>query len=540
MTTEPVVKEAGSGRPGGSGEGGYFTRQSSGLVRGISLSSAVVLNLSFIGIVQALLAVTLIPSSFPGANPAIVTLITAVAMIAPYAMYGLFTRLMPRSGGDYVFVSRSLGPWLGLAASVNVTLWYVAAIAYLTFLIPQTALPTALGSIGVIADSDTLVTWSSDLLLDGWTFLFAGGAILLLFVSASVRLNWTLRVARVLFGLAALGVVVSIVVLLFNGRDDFVSAVAAFGGDYDQIVAAADIDTSFDLGDTLLATTLAFFSLGFGIATAYTGGELRSSRQTAVRGMLLALAAAALAMVIAFGLASRVMGNDFLGAATILSTAGDEAYPFGVGSNFFFFVAMLADSTIIAALLGIAFVAAAAALCVPVFLIASRSIFAWSFDRLVPSALSEVNPRTRSPLRANLIVLAVAFAYLALMVFGSADFTTILFTQVLGLLGTFMLVALAGAALPFRRPELYRAGGVERRVLGLPLLTVVSLIAFGIYLFFTITLATQDVLAANSSVGIKALIVIAVVALVAYPLSYVVNKQRGLDLSLANRTLPPE
>jgi len=518
----------------------FFTRQSSGLVRGISLGSSVVLNLSFIGIVQAVLAVTLIPSSFPGANPAIVTLITAVMMLAPYAMYGLFTRLMPRSGGDYVFVSRALGPWAGLAASLNVTLWYVAAIAYLTFLIPTAALPSALGSIGVIADSSTLTGWSEDLLRDGWTFAFAGAAILLIFLSASVRLNWTLRVARGLFGLAALGVVICIVVLLFNGRDDFVGAVSAFGGNYDDIVAAGAIDTSFDLGDTLLATTLAFFSLGFGIATAYTGGELRSSQQTAVRGMLYALAIAAAAMVIAFALAGRVMGNDFLGSATILSTAGDEAYPFGVGSNLFFFVSMLADSTIIAALLGIAFVAAAAALCIPVFLIASRSIFAWSFDRIVPEGLSHVDPRTRSPLRANLLVVVVAFAYLALMVFGSADFTTILFTQVLGLLGTFLLVSLAGALLPYRRRDLYDQGGSDRRVLGLPVLTFVSVIAFAIYAFFTIVLATQDVLAANSSVGIKALIVIAVASLAAYPVSYLVNRSRGLDLSLANRTLPPE
>jgi hypothetical protein len=111
---------------------------------------------------------------------------------------------------------------------------------------------------------------------------------------------------------------------------------------------------------------------------------------------------------------------------------------------------------------------------------------------------------------------------------------------VLGLLGTFMLVSLAGAVLAFRRPDLYTQGATERRVLGLPLLTVVSLIAFAIYAFFTVVLATQDVLAANSSVGIKALIVVAVVALIAYPLSYLINKSRGLDLSLANKTLPPE
>lgn len=519
---------------------GFFTRQSSGLVRGISLSSSVVLNLSFIGIVQAVLAITLIPSSFPGASPVLAVIITAVAMLAPYMMYGLFTRLMPRSGGDYVFVSRALGPWAGLAASVNVTLWYVAAIAYLTFLIPTAALPTALGSIGVIADSSTLLTWSADLLEDGWTLLFAGASIVLIFVASSIKLSWTLGVARILFGLAALGVVLCIVVMLFNGRDEFVGAVAAFGGDYDQIVKAGALDTGFSLGDTILATTLAFFSLGFGIATAYTGGELRASQRTAVLGMLYALGIAAAAMVLCFALASSVIGNDFLGSATNLAFAGDEAYPFGVGSNLFFFVAMLSDSTIIAALLGAAFVAAAAALCIPVFLIASRSIFAWSFDRLVPEGLSEVNETTRSPLRANVLVVVVAFAYLALMVFGSADFTTILFTQVLGLLATFLLVSIAGAVLPFRRPDLYEQGGGTARVLGLPLLTVVSVIAFAIYAFFAIVLATQDVLAANSSVGIKALIVILVVSVLAYPVSYLVNRSRGVDLSLANRTLPPE
>ena len=108
-----------------------------------------------------------------------------------------------------------------------------------------------------------------------------------------------------------------------------------------------------------------------------------------------------LAIARSFALAGRVFGVDFLGAATALSTAGDEAYPFGVGANLFFFVSMAADSTIIAALLGIAFVSAAAALCIPVFLIASRSIFAWAFDRLIPEGLSEVDARTRSKTSLN-------------------------------------------------------------------------------------------------------------------------------------------
>ena len=83
-------------------------------------------------------------------------------------------------------------------------------------------------------------------------------------------------------------------------------------------------------------------------------------------------------------------------------------------------------------------------------------------------------------------------------------------------------------------------GGDTRQVFGLPILTVVSVIAFAVYGFFTYALATEDVLFANSSVGIKAFIVILVISALAYPVSYAVNRRRGVDLSLANTTLPPE
>ena len=525
-------------------QGGFFTRQSSGLIRGISLRSSVVLNLSFIGIVQAILAVTLIPQIFPGANMVVVAVLTAIACVSPYAMYGLLARLMPRSGGDYVFASRSLGPWVGLGASVNVTLWYIAAIAYLTYLIPQWALPGALSTIGAIAENDTLLTWATDVTGNGWTFVIAGAVTLAIFVSSSVRLGWTLRVAWVLLSLAAAGVVVAALVMLFSSRADFVASVSDFGGSYDGIIeagrAAGFGSTSFDLGDTLLATTIAFFSLGFGIATAYTAGELRSANRTALPGMLYALLIAAATMVVTFALASSRLGNEFLGAATTLSDAGSADYPFAAPANFFFFVSMLADSTLIAAFLGLAFVAAGMALCIPVFLICSRSIFAWSFDRLIPTSLSEVNPRTRSPLNANLVVLAVAFAYLALMSFGPADFVTLIVSQVLGLLVTFMVVSIAGALLAYRRPDLYEMFGSDRRILGLPVLTFVSVIAFAIYAFWFLTLLTNDALGANVGVGMTAFAVVLGIAVIAYPISYLINRNRGVDLSLAAKTLPPE
>src|SRR4051794_6326753 len=82
---------------------GQFARQSSGLVRDISPSANVILNISFVSIPLAVLVATQAPASFPGASPFWVTVICAVLCIFPVLLYSLFTAVMPRSGGDYVF-----------------------------------------------------------------------------------------------------------------------------------------------------------------------------------------------------------------------------------------------------------------------------------------------------------------------------------------------------------------------------------------------------------------------------------------------------
>ena len=110
-TTTSATRDAGSGAT-------FYTRQASGLVRDISPTSSIALNVSFVSIPLAVLIATQAPSSFPGASPFWVAVICAVLCIFPVLLYSLFTSVMPRSGGDYVFVSRSLGPWLGLAASI--------------------------------------------------------------------------------------------------------------------------------------------------------------------------------------------------------------------------------------------------------------------------------------------------------------------------------------------------------------------------------------------------------------------------------------
>ena len=542
-----MTEQAGSVGPPPSGQPPppVYARKATGLVRDISMGSAVALNVSFIGIAYIALAGTSIPYGFPGASLFWVTAICAVMTVCPILLYGLFLTAMPRTGGDYIYVSRTLHPWLGFAANFNLAAWYTVNIGFLAFLVPTLGMSSAFATLGVTADSSTLTRWSTDVTEKGWAFAIGAVVIIIVFLAVNVRMKQALRFMKVIFIASLFCILGAIILLAIKSRSDFTASVAKFGGDYDKILRDAHRsgyagDTGFNLRNTFFATPAIFTSLGYAIVTAYTGGEVRTARVSGARGMLYSLALAGVLAMIMFALADKTIGGNFLGSATYLSDTGSKLYPFAVPSFFFFFVSILTTSKVVLVIVGISFILATIATIPPSFFAATRSIFAWSFDRLIPTQISAVNERTGSPLIANAIVLGVALGYLALIAFGPSTFTTVLFTIIAGQLLTFMTVAVAGIVFPWRRRALYETSPIRRNVAGVPLITVVGVIALAAYVFFFYSLMTTSALGANSSAGIWALVIIAVVSLSLYPISYLANRRRGVDLALAFRSLPPE
>ncbi|MGH3042625.1 MAG: hypothetical protein ACRDNG_12970, partial [Gaiellaceae bacterium] len=74
----------------------------------------------------------------------------------------------------------------------------------------------------------------------------------------------------------------------------------------------------------------------------------------------------------------------------------------------------------------------------------------------------------------------------------------------------------------------------------IPTLTLVGLAALAVYILFFYPLATNDTLGANSSTGWWATAIIAAIGILIFPISYAINKARGVDLGMAFRELPPE
>jgi amino acid transporter len=446
-----------------------FARASSGLVREISLGSAIALNVSFISIAYGVLPVTQVPLAFPGASIALSALACTVFCIGPYMMYSYFSRAMPRSGGDYVFVSRALHPWAGLAASINSTLWYIFALVYASYSAISFALSATLAAVGEISGNHGLITASADVLKHGWLFGLSLAVMLVILATVCVRLQLTLKITRWLFYIAILGCGVALVTLIVNSHHDFVRAVAGAGGNYHQVVAASIkagyTPKGFSFGSSLFSSSVPFYALGFGIVTAYVGGEVRSSSDVATRGKIYSLVMSGIVMALIFIFASSVFGKDFLGGSTLLSNSYSKAYPFSAPPNLFFYTSLLSGSTVISVILGVAFLASAIAVAIPAFLITSRALFAWSFDRLIPEGLSEVDERTRAPLRANLIAVVLAIIMLAVVVFGPSSLIAGLAgTEILGLCLTFIVVSIAAIAFPYTKKSIYIGSPIERSI----------------------------------------------------------------------------
>ncbi len=539
----------------GKGGSQLFVRQSTGLVREASALDATIFNAVFSAPVGATLAIGVLwsLSAFPGADPVFATVIAVILNIPILIMMALLASSMPRTGGDYVWVSRILAPPVATISNFAAALSAMIGATFWARFFPVFALGPVLVSFGVLFENATLVEWGTNFQTKT-EWVFVGGLSMILLMTAILisGLKTTFRWQNAFWFIAMAGTLIAFGALLigdsssFNANFDEVNKSFGGGSTADVIAAAGTAGATPDPMNLDATAPTVFAIMVFMMWSwwsVYLSGELKSAsnrgRQLSV--MFGGLLIDGLLIILGLFLFFKVIPYDL---ATALNTGGNEAYAIPSGPWYQFLATLVQNIPVLALLILGSFMFWSLPAMVGNTFMPIRTVFAWAFDRVLPEKFADVNERTHSPVPAILLIMTLVTAMLAWSVL-STDFFTWLALGVEAGVVCIVIVGIAAIAFPRRRPDLYQSSPANVKFLGIPVLYIVAPLAILVMLFLTWCTVTYPGLALAGNMDnlwqIPAFMgMIVVIGLAIFYAAKFVRKSQGIDIDLVYKELPPE
>jgi APA family basic amino acid/polyamine antiporter len=539
---------------------GVFSRPASGLIRVAGSMDVFIFNVGLVSIGIAIAFNQLYgPSLYPGAAPWLSTLLAVVGMIFVAATFYAWSITFPRSGGVYVSLSRSVGPGVGFVLSLIETmiLMYYAALA--ASLIVTVGLSSFFGTVGFIGGSDLLISWAAATASPAGIF-WIGSAVLVLagiLLTSGTRRYFTVQ--KVLFVIAVAGTVVLALILIFGNRETFFANFERFTGlTRDQVIASAQAlgwaSAPIGFGASLAFLVWPLLPLLGSVQSVGIGGEIKSVRRTQLYGILGALVATGLVIAAFDILATRVFGYDFQGAIGYNSIVGlfdpaTDAWAFSTESSigaspwFTVLIGILADNVLLVVIVMATFVTWIWFWIPAEIAYTTRTMIAWSFDRIAPDRLGEVSPRFNTPTLAIWLSTAGAVVFMWFIAFQAIALLTLI--EALTVVWGTALVA--AVFFPRTRRNLYQMSPASGQTIGgVPLMSITGALG-AIFMATVLVMLWNDENAAGplfTSEGVRGEFWL-LAALVGFGVAWYLGakayrRRQGIDISLAFRQIPIE
>src|SRR5215468_8839456 len=469
-------------------------------------------------------------------------------MIFVAAAFYCWSVVFPRSGGVYVFLSRTISPGVAFVMSLieTIILLYYAALA--AGLIVQVGLSSFFGAVGMVGRNATLTSWGVTVAKPAGVFWI--GALIIV-VAGAVLISGTRRyftVQRVLFAVAVAGLAVIAVVMIVGTRSGFSSSLTSLTGlHYDQVIATAEkhgyVAASTSLSESWKFIVWPLLPLLGAVQSVGIGGEIKKVRRSQLLGMLGAVVGTGVVIAIFALLANKVFGYTFQGAIAYNAITGVPSGTTAVVPWFAVLAGILGHNVFLSVII-LATFAAWIWFWIPAELAyTTRSMIAWSFDRVAPDRLGFVSETLHTPIVAIAVSTVGAVVFMWLIAFKAVVFLT--FIEVLLVVwGTVMISAVV---FPLRRKQLYESSPAKNfRLFGIPIMPVagaISAVFFAVmfYLLWTDTNAAGP-LFKPSKMPVEFWITIAAVVLGTawYLWIKAYRRQRGINIRLAFQQIPIE
>jgi basic amino acid/polyamine antiporter, APA family len=528
-----------------------FVRQATGLVRGVPSKSSIVINFIPGHPTQTLAAVFFFALTLaPGGSVFLGILLVLPMTLAFSYAFGLLTSMIPRSGGDYVLVSRVVHPIMGLMSSFSITLAGLLSNAFFGLAFVTVGLGPGLTGIGLISHNNTLIKWGNT--ISGshkWQFIFGG----LMMVGAGLIMTggWrrVLRVQNTMFWIVTGSLLLCAIVALFTSNGTFVHNFNNFArpythspNTYNDVIASAGkagINTHppFSFGSTIPVIGILATTGIYSYWTSYVGGEIRqgSTRRTA-NNMAIGGAGGLIVVALLGLIFFRTFGHSF----EIAANSGNMPKQIAIANTpYFFLISASLGSTVFAVIVFLGYIVFWPLIMYISMLQQTRTLFAYAFDGILPKGVTKVT-RGGSPFVAVAVSVVGSLIVLYWGIHSSSFFQVLAYATLIQLIGM-VLVGVTAAVVPWRRPALYRASAAQLRILGIPAVViagvaaVISGVLIWIIYFHYSGLGLSDKGKFFTFVGVTLAL-----AVVYYVAAKLIRRSQGVDIDRAYAEIPPE
>ncbi len=520
-----------------------FSRNATGLVREISAVAVFAWSIVYFPWLSSWAGIFWVtPDWYQNVNYYASLGVWAIIAVVIVLLYWQMTIIMPRSGGDYVFVSRALNPLVGFIAGF----FFFAAIIVSAGSGPFWAFEEAGSQIafaGNILHNSFMSTFGNTYTPYGATpdlnTLFILG-LLLIAIGGVVTIIGGKILRYVIYGFFGYAFVTLLVVAaIFLSTShaqfvtDFNTNAAPFINSTQNIfisAAAKGYTPGTSLGNLSVVIPVLFVSIGPYPVMQMVGGEIRNPRKSLLYGLV---GAELVSIAVWFGLTyllDHVVNISFV-----------EAYAVANGYNApvptVFASAINPNAALAWFIFGGLFVSNMGWSWLG-FTFLSRLVMSMSFDGMISTKFAHVSERFRTPTYAVVLICCAAVIPMYLEFYTS--FITTQVNSIFLLAIVWILTSLCAIVLPYRKKALYQTTAGQKNPLGIPTLSILGVIGIAVFGY----MAYYSII--NPAVGpfhLGAELILAGVlgaAIAIYLATYFYNKSKNLNINAIFNELPPE
>lgn len=525
-----------------------FIRESSGLVRQMTARHAFAKVLALIAPISVYYTLTYSPT-LPAANWTIGIVLPAILALPIFLTYLKLAEHIPRSSGEYIYITRILHPSLGIIQGVANVFSMPLLGAILAQIEITAGIAPAFQIIGEAFHNQALFSLGTAMLTNPVDYAIA--TFIVIIVMWLISILPPKYMANYMFAISIIQVIggILIIAVFAQGPSAFQSAFnslsSSYGGPtyssiYNQGLSmyspVTDPLQTLMFGILMLIWVFIWF-----IAPTYFAGEYKSAQKSMRIGMLAGYIMAAAIMIGLVITAAYAMSIPFFNYASL---NGWGSIPILASSGFIAWAGIMAFNNPLLAFfiaifnLGIQFVATPLTLAIP-----SRVLLAMSFDRILPERLAYVSPRLNTPLVSSAIVLALALVFNYVTIEGYLLVSAIVLLGVL-MIYQFLLATIAGLVGGIRGipgEQLSKKDKIELIVYG----GLASIVLFaGVFLtlwYSSVNSLYASIVTGNPITNYSIIFGIPIAGLILYFIArrYRLSRE-GIDINMAFKMIPPE